>query len=323
MNVVLIIPTGLGAAIGGHAGDANPVAKLIGSCCDALVTHPNVVNASDINEMPSNTWYVEGSILDRFLQGKIELQAPKMNRILAVANQITPDTRNAVEAARVTIGADIELVDLKTPLRMVASIDHGQSSGDVNGYGHLVQQVNQHDFDALAVHTPIDVSREVALHYYEHGGVNPWGGVEAKASRLIAQMINKPVAHAPVEVMSIEDQSSVFELASDPRMAPEIISTCYLHCILKGLHRAPRIGPGLGVRDIDFLVSPAGCYGPAHAACFDAGVPIIVVDENTTNGGAGIRHAIHVDTYLEAAGVIMCAQAGVMPLSVRVRKFCG
>ena len=29
MNVVLIIPTGLGAEVGGHAGDANPVAKVI------------------------------------------------------------------------------------------------------------------------------------------------------------------------------------------------------------------------------------------------------------------------------------------------------
>ena len=52
---VLIIPTGIGAEIGGHAGDGNPVAKLIASCCDKLITHPNVVNAADINEMPSNT----------------------------------------------------------------------------------------------------------------------------------------------------------------------------------------------------------------------------------------------------------------------------
>jgi len=36
MNVVLIIPTGLGAEIGGHAGDANPVAKLIAKCCDKV-----------------------------------------------------------------------------------------------------------------------------------------------------------------------------------------------------------------------------------------------------------------------------------------------
>ena len=48
-NVAMLIPTGIGAAIGGHAGDATPVAQLIASVCDNLVIHPNVVNASDIN----------------------------------------------------------------------------------------------------------------------------------------------------------------------------------------------------------------------------------------------------------------------------------
>ena len=34
---VLIIPTGIEAEIGGHAGDGNPVAKLMGSCFDKLI----------------------------------------------------------------------------------------------------------------------------------------------------------------------------------------------------------------------------------------------------------------------------------------------
>ncbi|MEK0326305.1 MAG: DUF3326 domain-containing protein, partial [Nitrosopumilus sp.] len=74
MNVVMIIPTGIGCAIGGHAGDATPAAKLLAQTCEKLFLHPNVVNASDINEMPLNSLYVEGSILDRFLEGMIELQ---------------------------------------------------------------------------------------------------------------------------------------------------------------------------------------------------------------------------------------------------------
>jgi hypothetical protein len=89
---VLIIPTGLGAAIGGNAGDGNPVAKLIAGCCDTLITHPNVVNASDINEMTENTWYVEGSMLDRFLRAEIRLRPPRAyNRILVVANPPVTD----------------------------------------------------------------------------------------------------------------------------------------------------------------------------------------------------------------------------------------
>lgn len=58
-NVALIIPTGIGATVGGHAGDAGPVARLLAGVADTLVTHPNVVSASDINEFPKNGLYVE------------------------------------------------------------------------------------------------------------------------------------------------------------------------------------------------------------------------------------------------------------------------
>ena len=33
-NAVLLVPTGIGADIGGHAGDATPVAQLLASVCD-------------------------------------------------------------------------------------------------------------------------------------------------------------------------------------------------------------------------------------------------------------------------------------------------
>ena len=35
-NTVLIVPTGIGAEIGGHSGDAGPVARLLASACDNL-----------------------------------------------------------------------------------------------------------------------------------------------------------------------------------------------------------------------------------------------------------------------------------------------
>lgn len=36
------MPTGIGAAIGGYAGDALPVARAFSSVVDCLITHPNV-----------------------------------------------------------------------------------------------------------------------------------------------------------------------------------------------------------------------------------------------------------------------------------------
>ena len=62
-NAALVIPTGMHAEIGGHAGDAAPVARLIASVCDTLVTHPNVVNGSDINEIPDNCALCRGQQL--------------------------------------------------------------------------------------------------------------------------------------------------------------------------------------------------------------------------------------------------------------------
>src|SRR4051812_3220921 len=41
-NAVMLIPTGVDCAIGGHAGDATPAARLLANVCDNLVLHPNV-----------------------------------------------------------------------------------------------------------------------------------------------------------------------------------------------------------------------------------------------------------------------------------------
>ena len=83
-NAVMIIPTGVGAELGGHAGDACPAARLLAEACDTLVLHPNVVNASDLNELPVNSLYVEGSVLTRLMMGTVGLSPVRSNRILVV-----------------------------------------------------------------------------------------------------------------------------------------------------------------------------------------------------------------------------------------------
>ncbi|CCQ55258.1 hypothetical protein CWATWH0005_1728 [Crocosphaera watsonii WH 0005] len=47
-TAVLIVPTGIGAAIGGYAGDALPVAKAMAKVCHRLITHPNVLNGAQL-----------------------------------------------------------------------------------------------------------------------------------------------------------------------------------------------------------------------------------------------------------------------------------
>lgn len=329
MNIVLIIPTGIGCEIGGHAGDANPVVKLIGGCCDKLITHPNAVNASDINEMPENALYVEGSILDRFLRGEIYLKEVFYNKILLVVNKaVDANTQNAVNAARVTIGADIELVELDIPLVMNGFYDTGgKASGKVDGWLDLCEQIKDYNFDALAIQSGISVDEKIKEIYFNGvGGVNPWGGIEAITSKLIADKLDKPVAHAPYlnNNSLIEEDKKYGSIVSDPRMAAEMVSNCYLHCILKGLHKAPKIDyeSGLSCDEVDFLITPINCVGEPHYACIEKGIPVIAVKENKNVLNDKMPDDfIIVDNYLEAAGVIMAYNAGVHYKNIR-RPIC-
>lgn len=319
MHVVFIVPTGIGAEIGGHAGDATPAAKLIASLCDRLFIHPNVVNASDLNEMTENMLYVEGSLLDRFLEGQIGLEEVYSNRMLLAVNEVRSEVVNAVSGARATMGATIEIVKLDTPLRMVATRVGGKASGDIYGLEAAVAQLSQYEFDVLVVNTPIETDEEAVKNYLtSDGGVNLWGGVEARLSKEMSHEIGKPVIHAPVENSAL---CKTFDEVVDPRKAAEMVSVCYLHCCLKGGHVAPEISmmdTAYWNSDIDFLVTPAHVVGRPHLACLKEGIPVIAVEENKT-----ILHDempdsfILVKNYLEAAGVIAAMKAGVAVSSVR------
>ncbi len=324
MNVVFIVPTGIGAEIGGHSGDATPAAKLVASVCDKLIIHPNVVNASDINDMTENMFYVEGSMLDRFLEGEIGLKEVYSNKILVVVNfPVLNETINAINAAKVTIGADIQLVSLETPLVMIANIKNGKAIGEILGMTELFNQIRRHDFDVLIVNTKIITEDQIVRNYLEqNGGTNPWGGVEAELSLQLSSRLGKPVIHAPIENSSVME---TFNQIVDPRKAAELVSRCYIHCCFKGAHKAPKLsmaGEDYWNSDIDFMVSPAGLFGRPHTACKKAGIPIIGVKGNKT--AMDKKDSIHweeridifVDNYLEAVGVICAKKAGVTLNSV-------
>ncbi|KAJ1494664.1 hypothetical protein T484DRAFT_1765081 [Baffinella frigidus] len=58
-TTVLIVPTGVGASIGGFAGDALPVARVLSTVSDTLITHPNVVNGAMLYWPMPNMLYTE------------------------------------------------------------------------------------------------------------------------------------------------------------------------------------------------------------------------------------------------------------------------
>lgn len=337
-----IIPTGIGCSIGGHAGDANPAVKLISSCCDRLIVNPNAVNGSDINEMPENCLYVEGSMIDKFLARKAGFRpVMKPNHIVVAVNgEPTPTTINAVNAAKVTVGIEASYLALKETLTMEAFYDGKLASGRAAGVTALIDQVREvtvHGYlsgrdAAIAIHTEIISDKGVAMRYFEQGGVNPWGKVESMVSAQISQELGVPVAHAPIE-LHVDDESMMNlyrNAVVDPRMAPEVVSHCYLHCVLKGLHRAPQPvpldyrGSFIAPEDIGFLISPDCEFSRPHWSCIERKVPVIIVRENKTviSGDSMIKHdlAFWADSYLDAAGMVQCMGAGVNIDSVRARK---
>ena len=139
-NVAFLIPTGIGAEIGGHAGDATPAARLIAETCDTLILHPNVVNASDINEMPTNSLYVEGSVISRLLMGTVGIAPTRANRVLVIIDAhedslFVNATINAVSAARASYGLVCpEVIQLSPPVMMTAEYtDSGTAAGKISG----------------------------------------------------------------------------------------------------------------------------------------------------------------------------------------------
>lgn len=324
-RVALVIPTGLGASTGGHAGDGGAVARLMASVCDKLITHPNVVNASDINEMTENTLYVEGYSLTQYLLGHIGLQEVRQNRVLVVidgsADPIYIDAAiNVVNAARVTYGFNCpEIVVLQKPFTMKTGWSkESRAAGSIDNLEELFSVLHDRKgtYDAIALTSLTEISNETRTHYYTKGGVNPWGGVEAMLTHAISHCFQVPCAHAPMMESQEIEQTSYGVV--DPRIAAEAVSLTYLPCVLKGLHRAPQI-VGTGP-DVSCLVIPRRCLGIPMLAAQQRGIPIIAVDDHLEIGNVDCTdyiNAVVVDNYIEAAGAVAALRGGISFESLR------
>ena len=341
-NVAFLIPTGIGADIGGHAGDATPAARLVAETCDTLILHPNVVNASDINEMPTNSLYVEGSVITRLLMGTIGLAPTRANRVLVIIDAQEDDlfvnaAINAVSAARASYGlACPEVIKLFPPVMMTSKFTgFGTAAGEIRGLERVfaVLEEREGEYDAVAISSVISVPKEFHQGYFDAAGemVNPWGGVEAMLTHAVSSRFNVPSAHSPMfESRDIANQDPG---VVEPRMAAEAISLTFFESVLKGLHKSPRIvtdssqisEPGvISASDVSCLVIPDGCVGLPTLAALEQGIPVIAVRENknlmendltTLPWRSGQLHI--VENYLEAAGVLCAIRGGIAPESVR------
>lgn len=281
-----IVPTGVGASIGGFAGDASRAAGKISQKCE-LIVNPNVVNAACFSGINKNMLYVEGYSLDRFFKGEICLERSNDNKIGIIFDKaIKPEVLNVhintMNAVEVVYGLNIigyEITEEDVGVDFFVDTT-GVSMGNVKNLLTLkkaAEKLIERGAEAIAI-----VCRfpdEQGDDYANGVGVDPVGGVEAIISHYISKEFSIPCAHAPA-FDNIQIETDIV----DKRCSAEYITPTFLPCILIGLNQAPKLTKtGLSVENLDFVVVPYNSIGgiPVLEAA-KRGIKVYAVKENQT-----------------------------------------
>ena len=293
-TAVLIIPTGIGAAIGGYAGDGMPIARAMSQVCDRLITHPNVLNGAQLYWSQENIYYVEGYGLDRFCANDWGLQPVRQNKIgLLLDKAIEPELRlrhiQAADATRATLGLDIaDYVITDAPLDVkLQTAPSGASWGTIGNPGSLLRGAEKinHRSRSKRDRCSRSFSRRSRLSGFTR--LPSWFGSRFSCrcrsyyfpSHSTSFQI--PAAHAPaLAPIPVDPDLS-------PRAAAEELGYTFLPCVLVGLSRAPQFvtkyeaNPHLiWSSQIDAVVIPeTACGGSSVLSLGNSNAVIITVKE--------------------------------------------
>lgn len=341
-TAILIVPSGIGASIGGYAGDAIPVARVLSQVCERLITHPNVLNGACLYWNFPNTFYVEGYGLDRFTAGDWGLYPVHQNKIgllldQGIESELQLRQLQAADAARGTLGlslTDYVITDAHLNIELHIS-ESGISWGTIGNPDSLLRGaevlIKKAGATAIAVITrfPDEIDGEIDKNYRLGQGIDPIAGAEAVISHLVVRHFQIPCAHAPTFLpLPLEGDVS-------PRTAAEELGHTFLPSVLVGLSRAPQFITrkslnkngtivdhlSIWAEQINSVVLPASACGTSTLLNLSQKqCQIITVEENQTKiqvypQPLGIE-PIQVRSYLEAVGVIVAHKAGIDPLTL-------
>lgn len=350
-TVMLIVPTGIGASIGGYAGDALPTAKALSQVCDRLITHPNVMNGAQLYWNLPNVLYTEGYALDQFAAGNWNLRPVHSNKIGLLIDSGTESdliTRHlqVADAARATLGLTLtDYVLTDEPLNVsLKSANSGATWGTIGNPDSLLRAADKliHQAGATAIAViarfPDDVGSEALLNYRQGHGVDPLAGAEAVISHLIVRQFKIPCAHAPA-LSPLELDATI-----SPKSAAEELGHTFLPCVLVGLSRAPQFveqfiddkvdryvnsqshnnlaqTTDIHRDQVNALILPeSACGGSALLHLSQTSTQIITIRENTsrmqvTPADLGIK-ALSAQSYLEAIGTLVALRHGIDPAAL-------
>jgi len=287
---IFVVPTGIGASIGGFAGDAGLYAKKIAEEFP-LIVNPNVVNAACFSAVSDNMLYCEGSSVTDFLKGEIYFETPKKNKIGIIFDSSIPKDVlkihiNTINAVKTVYGTDItgyKITEEPVCVNFYMT-DNGISSGSVENIDTMVQagqELINSGATALAV---VCRFKEPAEDGYAQGeAVDIVGGAEAVISHYLTRKLKVQTVHAP----AFDDYSIKSDIVN-PKAAAEYITPTFLPCLLLGLEKAPKIITHktkncLTLENLKSLIIPHNCLGSSIVSnAIKLSIPVIAVKENKT-----------------------------------------
>ncbi|MEK7434594.1 MAG: DUF3326 domain-containing protein [Cyanobacteriota bacterium] len=333
---VNIIPTGVGANIGGFAGDSNPLNSLLEEISDIVITHPNTVNSASLYCATKKTFYVEGFALEKFIKGDWGLKRKGSNKIGIIIDKKTENNLvhiiNAINACSSVFGSEIigyTITDEEIGAKVIKDKD-GLFDGEIKNEATIFRSVDkiiEKGAEAIAIFAFLENNYQQDDESYINGnGADPIGRLEAKISHLIVEKTMLPSAHAPI----IENYERKI---ADPRVASEEIGFTYIPCVLRGLQFAPQFfdlsknnleSNIITNKDINCILAPYSCLKHEWVNdCIKQNIPIIAIKENSTvlnntPETLNISNKIIIaENYLEAIGIIISMKAGINYKSVR------
>jgi len=316
--IALSVPTGIGADIGGYAGDFGYIAREFSKYFHCIV-NPNAVNGGILSAINYDMSYLEGYLFDEFFKGEISLNLKKpyeTNKIgvifdCAIPKNILNVHLNTLSALKMVQGIEtIGIEYTKKPVGVEIEIKENISSGSLKNPDELLICTNnliKKGAQAIAVICFFNEDSEDE-NYSNAQGIDPIGGIEAVISHLITKEFKIPCAHAPAFI-----DIDISEEKEHPKVSSELISSTYLPCIMQGLSIAPEIKSynqgEIKNKDIEYLIVPYDAMGSsAVLSCIENNVKIITIENktvlNVTSDKLKIKPYKHFSDYISCLKTI-------------------
>ncbi len=286
--IAFIVPTGIGASIGGFAGDASTYARKFAKKYNTIV-NPNVVNAACFSGISENMLYTEGYALTEFFKNRIGLIPSRNNKIgiiidKGISEGIINVHINTINAVKTVYGIDIadyEITEESVNVEFYNTAS-GISSGSVKKEKTLLnagKKLINKGVNTIAVVCKFEEPPED--NYIDGEGVDIVGGVEAVISHYLSRELKIPVVHSP----AFEDITITKEIV-DSKCSAEYITPTFLPCLLIALQNAPlysykNVEEYINIKDLKALIMPYNALGSSIVInAIKHRIPVFAVKEN-------------------------------------------